>query len=118
MQITWSFAKSNIITGLYAAPGNAGTAEHADNLPEIDPCDSDMVIETCRKYKIDVVFVGPEAPLAAGIVDALHDAGIKAIGPHKEAAMLESSKAFSKDFMIKYNIPTADAKEFDNSAEI
>ena len=115
--ITWSFAKSNIITGLYAAPGNAGTAELADNLPEIDPCDSEMVIETCRKYKIDVVFVGPEAPLAAGIVDALQEAGIKAIGPHKEAAMLESSKAFSKNFMLKYNIPTADAREFDNSAE-
>ena len=69
--ITWSFARSNIITGLYAAPGNAGTAELADNLPDVDPCNSEKVIETCRKYKIDVVFVGPEAPLAAGIVDAL-----------------------------------------------
>ena len=115
--ITWSFAKSNIITGLYAAPGNAGTAELADNLPEVDPCDSKMVIEACRKYKIDVVFVGPEAPLAAGIVDALQEAGIRAIGPHKAAAMLESSKAFSKNFMLKYNIPTADAREFDDKTE-
>ena len=115
--ITWSFAKSNIITGLYAAPGNAGTAELADNLPEVDPCNRDMVIETCRKYKIDVVFVGPEAPLAAGIVDALQEEGIKAIGPHKAAAMLESSKAFSKNFMLKYNIPTASAEEFDNKAD-
>ena len=112
--IIWSFAKSNIITGLYAAPGNAGTAELADNLSDIDPCNKDMVIDACRKHRIDVVFVGPEAPLAAGIVDALHDAGIKAIGPHKAAAMLESSKAFSKNFMIKYNIPTAKAVEFDN----
>ena len=92
--ITWSFAKSNIITGLYAAPGNAGTAELADNLPDVDPCDSKKVIETCREYKIDVVFVGPEAPLAAGIVDALQAAGINAIGPPREAEMLESSKAF------------------------
>lgn len=109
--ITWSFSKSKSITGLFVAPGNAGTDDIAENLPDIDPCNNEMVIDVCKKYGIDYVFVGPEAPLAAGIVDDLQAAGIKAIGPHKAAAMLESSKAFSKNFMNKYNIPTASAIE-------
>ena len=115
--ITWSFSKSKSITGLFVAPGNAGTDDLAENLPDIDPCNSEMVVNACKKYEIDYVFVGPEAPLAAGIVDALHAAGIKAIGPHKMAAMLESSKAFSKNFMLKYNIPTASAIEFSSPKE-
>ncbi len=112
--ITWSFSKSKSITGLFAAPGNAGTDDIAENLPEIDPCDSGMVIEACRANSIDYVFVGPEAPLAAGIVDDLEKAGIKAIGPHKAAAMLESSKAFSKNFMNRHSIPTASSVEIDS----
>jgi len=115
--ITWSFSKSKSITGLFVAPGNAGTSDIAENLPDIDPCNSEMVVACCKQHEIDFVFVGPEAPLAAGVVDALHAAGIKAIGPHKQAAMLESSKAFSKNFMLKYNIPTASAIEIDSPKE-
>jgi len=115
--ITWSFSKSKSITGLYVAPGNAGTDDIAENIPDIDPCNSQMVIDICKKYGIDYVFVGPEAPLAAGVVDELQAAGIGAIGPHKAAAMLESSKAFSKNFMHKYNIPTASAIEIDSPKE-
>lgn len=115
--ITWSFSRSKSITGLFAAPGNAGTDDIAENLPDIDPCDSRAVIRACTENRIDFVFVGPEAPLAAGIVDDLKAAGIKAIGPHRAAAMLESSKAFSKEFMLKYNIPTAEAAEIDNPEE-
>ena len=112
--ITWCFSKSNSITGLFAAPGNAGTDDIAENLSDVDPCSSRMVIDACRENDIDFVFVGPEAPLAAGIVDALEAEGIKAIGPHREAAMLESSKAYSKAFMNRYNIPTAEAEEYDS----
>ena len=115
--LTWSFSKSKSITGLYVAPGNAGTDDIAENLPEVDPCNSKMVIDACKKYGIDYVFVGPEAPLAMGIVDDLSAAGIYAIGPHKAAAMLESSKSFSKNFMLKYNIPTASAIEIDSPKE-
>ena len=70
--IAWKFSKSNILSGLYVAPGNAGTEEIAENLPDVDPCDSTSVISACRKYKIDFVFVGPEAPLAAGVVEVRH----------------------------------------------
>lgn len=112
--IIWSFSKSKSITGLFAIPGNAGTDEIAENIPDIDQCDSKAIIEACKKNKIDYVFVGPEAPLAAGLVDDLHEAGIDAIGPHKKAAMLESSKAFSKEFMLRHNIPTAKAVEVES----
>ena len=115
--IAWSFSKSRSITGLFVAPGNAGTDDIAENIPDIDPCDGEMVVNACKKHEIDYVFVGPEAPLAAGVVDALHAAGIKAIGPHQQAAMLESSKAFSKNFMLKYNVPTASAIEIGTPKE-
>lgn len=115
--ITLSFSKSRSITGLFVAPGNAGTDEIAENLSDIDPCDSKMVIDACSKHNIDFVFVGPEAPLSLGIVDDLKKAGIHAIGPHKAAAMLESSKAFSKDFMIRNSIPTAEAVEVSSPEE-
>lgn len=110
--LAWKFAQSNRISGLYIAPGNAGTEEHGVNLPNVDPLDSDAVVKACRDRSINLVFVGPEDPLANGLVDALEDAGIPVIGPPKAAAGLESSKAFSKEFMTRYNIPTAGAQEF------
>ncbi len=115
--ITWKYSKSKRITGLYIAPGNAGTGELGVNLPEVDPENSEQVINACRQYGISHVFVGPEAPLAAGIVDELKNAGIPAIGPHKSAARLEGSKVFSKNFMKKHNIPTAGAIEFSDIAK-
>ncbi|MBN1649589.1 MAG: phosphoribosylamine--glycine ligase [Spirochaetales bacterium] len=110
--ITWKFARSNRISGLYIAPGNAGTEDLGENLKDVDILDSKSVIKACHDHKIDLVFVGPEQPLAAGIVDALEKEGVPAIGPNRESAQLESSKKFSKDFMVRHKIPTAAAKEF------
>ncbi len=112
--ITWKFAQSNRISGLYIAPGNTGTEAHGVNLPNVDPNDSEAVLKVCRNKSIDLVFVGPEDPLANGIADALEEAGIAVIGPNQNAARLESSKAFSKNFMKRHGIPTAMAYEFDN----
>ena len=115
--ITWKYSKSKRITGLYIAPGNAGTGELGVNLPDVDPENAVQVIDACKKYNISHVFVGPEAPLAAGVVDELNKAGFPAIGPHKAAARLEGSKVFSKNFMNKHNIPTASAIHFNNAAK-
>ena len=115
--VTWKYSKSKRITGLYIAPGNAGTGELGVNLPDVDPENPEQVIEACREYDISHVFVGPEAPLALGIVDELRNAGIPAIGPHKAAAQLEGSKVFSKKFMNKHNIPTAKATEFSDAVK-
>ena len=84
--ITWKFSQSNRISGLFTAPGNAGTEEHGVNLPNVNPNDQDAVLKICKDKLIDMVFVGPEEPLAAGIVDTLEAAGISAIGPKKNAA--------------------------------
>lgn len=112
--VAWKFAQSNRITGLYTAPGNAGTDELGENLPDLDPMDTEGVLDACRKKRIDLVFVGPEDPLANGVVDALTEAGIAAVGPGRAAARLESSKAFSKEFMHSFGIPTAGAIAFDD----
>ncbi len=110
--LAWKFSKSRLISGLYVAPGNAGTEEIAENLVGLNALDCDAVVATCRDKKIDVVFVGPEEPLAAGLVDRLNEEKIPAFGPHAQAAMLESSKAFAKKFMASHGIPTAQSREF------
>ena len=115
--ITWKYANSKRISGLFIAPGNVGTGELGMNLPDVDPADARSVIQACEENRINHVFVGPEAPLAAGIVDSLKERGIQVIGPHRDAAMLESSKAFSKEFMLRHGIPTAAAREFSDSGE-
>lgn len=113
--VTWKYARSKRISGLFIAPGNAGTAELGTNLPDVDPEKLDQVIGACETHGIDHVFVGPEAPLAKGIVDGLKERGIPAIGPHLDAARLESSKTFSKQFMLRHKIPTAGAREFSDA---
>ena len=113
--LAWKFARSNRISGLFIAPGNAGTEEHGVNLPNLDPNDAGAVLKACKSRSIDMVFVGPEEPLANGIVDILSESSIRVIGPGKDAARLESSKTFSKAFMHRHGIPTAGAKEFDNA---
>ncbi|MBI9103334.1 MAG: phosphoribosylamine--glycine ligase [Spirochaetales bacterium] len=110
--VTWKYANSKRISGLYIAPGNCGTGELGTNLPDVNPENIDSVLAACEEYGINQVFVGSEAPLALGIVDGLKEKGIPVFGPHKAAARLESSKTFSKNFMEKYSIPTARAKEF------
>lgn len=107
--LAWKFARSNRITGLYCVPGNPGTADLATNL-EFDPNDFEAVTAAAKMHGIDLIFVGPEAPLAAGIIGHLTREGIPAIGPGAESALLESSKTFAKAFMQRNAVPTAHAE--------
>ena len=109
--IAWAYSKSKRVSEIFIAPGNAGTNEIGINLSDIDPLNFDSVLQVCRGRNIDYVFVGSEVPLAKGIIDRLKEDGINAFGPHKAAARLESSKIFSKEFMIKHCIPTAIAEK-------
>jgi phosphoribosylamine--glycine ligase len=109
--LAWKIAASPLTERLYCAPGNAGIARECD-LVALDPADHAAVIAFCRAQKIDLVVVGPEAPLCAGIVDDLNAAGIKAFGPSKQAARLEGSKGFTKDLCKANNIPTAAYERF------
>jgi phosphoribosylamine--glycine ligase len=95
------------------APGNAGIAAIGRTVP-IDPTDADQVVELAKRESADLVVVGPEAPLVAGVVDALRAHGIDAFGPDREAAQLEGSKIFSKEFMARHGIPTAGFAIFDD----
>lgn len=108
--IAWKIAKSPKCTELFVAPGNAGTAKIAKNL-SLDPMDVDAVVDYCVEQGMELVVVGPEAPLVAGLVDALEAKGIRVFGPEKAAAELEGSKSFSKRFMDRYAIPTAGYSE-------
>lgn len=98
---------------LYCAPGNGGIAKDAECVA-ISAMDLDGAVSFAKENQIDLVFVAPDDPLAAGMVDRLEDAGIPAFGPNALAAEIESSKVFSKDLMKKYNIPTAGYEVFDN----
>jgi len=104
--LAWKLAASPLLTKLYAAPGNPGIAEQAE-LVALDIADHPAVVAFCLDKRIDLVVVGPEAPLVAGIADALRSAGIKVFGPSASAARLEGSKGFTKDLCARMNIPTA-----------
>jgi phosphoribosylamine--glycine ligase len=110
--VAWAFSRSKSISGLFVAPGNAGTHLLAANRPDIDPMDFDAIVDSSRRERIDLVFIGPEAPLAAGLADRLRQEGISSIGPPQKAARLEASKLFSKRFMRSHGIPTARAEEY------
>jgi phosphoribosylamine---glycine ligase len=105
--IVKALARSPQRPGLFCAPGNPGIAEDATCLPGVNPTDVEAVVAAAREQEIDLVAVGPEAPLVAGVVDALADAGIAAFGPTRGAARLEGSKAFAKEVMEEARIPTA-----------
>ncbi|MFW6273919.1 MAG: phosphoribosylamine--glycine ligase, partial [Halanaerobium sp.] len=109
--LAWKLAQSSRVEELYIAAGNPGTAEFGENL-EFDENNQEALLEFAVKEKIDITVVGPEAPLAAGIVDLFEKHGLKVFGPNQSAARLESSKAFSKELMQKYQIPTAAYKSF------
>ena len=109
--LAWKMAASPLLTKLWCAPGNAGIAQDAECVA-LDVADHAAVIAFCKANKVDLVVVGPEAPLAAGIVDDLAAAGIKAFGPSKAASQLESSKGFTKDICKANNIPTAAYERF------
>ncbi|QUS41279.1 phosphoribosylamine--glycine ligase [Tardiphaga alba] len=112
--LAWKLAASPLLTKLWCAPGNAGIAQEAECVA-LDVADHAAVITFCRDNKVDFVVVGPEAPLAAGIVDDLAAAGIKAFGPSKAAARLEGSKGFTKDICKANNIPTAAYERFNDA---
>jgi len=112
--LAWKLASSPLLTKLWCAPGNAGIAQEAECVA-LDVADHAAVITFCRDNKVDFVVVGPEAPLAAGIVDDLASAGIKAFGPSKAAARLEGSKGFTKDICKANNIPTAAYERFNDA---
>src|SRR6201996_749442 len=113
--LAWKIAASPLVTKLWCAPGNAGIAREAECVA-LDIANHTAVIEFCRKNEVELVVVGPETPLAAGIVDDLTAAGIKAFGPGREAAQLEGSKGFTKDLCSEFNIPTGAYKRFDSAA--
>ena len=111
-----AIAKSKKCDTLYCAPGNAGIAGVAECV-DIGAEDISDLVTFSQQNKIDLVVVGPEAPLVLGLVNELQEAGIKVFGPTKEAAILEGSKAFMKDLFAKYNIPTAAYGRFTDHAE-
>ncbi|MBR5348422.1 MAG: phosphoribosylamine--glycine ligase [Lachnospiraceae bacterium] len=113
--IAWKVAQSPRVTKLYCAPGNAGIAKIATCVP-IGVMEFDKMVAFAKEEKIDFVIVGPDDPLVGGIVDKFEEANIRVFGPRKNAAILEGSKAFSKDLMKKYGIPTAAYETF-NSPE-
>ncbi|ACI94350.1 phosphoribosylamine--glycine ligase [Afipia carboxidovorans OM5] len=109
--LAWKIAASTELTKLWCAPGNAGIARDAECIA-LDVADHEAVIAFCKANKVDLVVVGPEAPLAAGIVDDLAAHDIKAFGPTRAASQLESSKGFTKDLCRAHNIPTAAYERF------
>jgi phosphoribosylamine---glycine ligase len=114
--LAWKIASSALVTKLWCAPGNAGIAREAE-CAALDIADHGAVIDFCKTNAVELVVVGPETPLAAGIVDDLASAGIKAFGPSKAASQLEGSKGFTKDLCKEHGIPTGAYRRFDNEAD-
>lgn len=104
--MAWKVAQSPRLSKLYIAPGNAGTSSCGENIA-LNLDYHSAAIRFCKEKNIDLVLVGPEAPLAAGVVDSLTAEGIRCFGPKQAAAQIEASKVFAKDFMARYHIPTA-----------
>ena len=111
--LAWKAAQSPLVTKVFVAPGNAGTALET-NLENINIKATDIagLLNFAQEQQIDLTIVGPEAPLVIGIVDSFQKAGLKIFGPSKAAAQLEGSKAFTKDFLARHNIPTAEYQNF------
>ena len=115
--LVWKIAQSPQLTALHVAPGSAALAELAVCHPETKATDLDGILALAKREAIDLVVVGPEDPLAAGIADRLREANIATFGPSAAAAQLEGSKAFAKDFMQRHEIPTAAYAVFDDRAD-
>lgn len=115
--IAWKLSKSPKLEKLYCAPGNVGIAEVAECV-DIKAEDIEGICRFSKEHGIDLAVIGPEVPLAMGIVDELEKAGVKAFGPNKKCAQLEASKAFTKAFLARHNIPTAGYKEFTDKEEL
>src|SRR5438067_8872545 len=113
--LAWKLAQSPRVQKVFVAPGNGGTASETgvENVPLSGTA---QLIDFCRREHIHLTVVGPEAPLAEGVVDAFRDAGLKIFGPTRAAAQLESSKDFAKRFMVRHRLPTPRHKTFDDAA--
>jgi phosphoribosylamine--glycine ligase len=112
--LAWKLAASPLLTKLYAAPGNPGIAREAE-IVALDVDDHAAVTAFCKEHAVDLVVVGPEAPLVAGLGDVLRAAGIRVFGPSKAAAQLEGSKGFTKDLCARFSIPTAAYRRFSDA---
>lgn len=111
--LAWKAVQSPLATQVFVAPGNAGTAlEKGVQNVAINATDIPALVAFALENKIDLTIVGPEAPLVIGVVDAFKDAGLTIFGPTKGAAQLEGSKAFTKDFLARHKIPTANYQNF------
>ena len=115
--LAWKLSQSPKVEKIYALPGNPGMAKVAECIKDIPMEDNGNIVDFARQFAIDLVVVGPEAPLTCGLVDALEEAGISAFGPSRAAAELEGSKSFAKMMMDKYHIPTARFKVFTEAEE-
>ena len=111
--IATAVAKSARVEKIYCAPGNAGIAKIAECVPT-GVMEFDALADFAVEKKIDLAIIGPDDPLVGGIVDVFEERGIRTFGPRKNAAIIEGSKAFSKDLMKKYGIPTAGYENFDD----
>ena len=109
--ICWKLSNESNVEKIYCAPGNAGISSIAECI-NIGDSDIESWLKFAKENKIDLTIVGPEIPLVAGIVDVFEKEGLKIFGPNKKCAQLEGSKSFSKDFMIRHNLPTAKYKEY------
>jgi len=114
--LAWKLAQSPRVQKVYVAPGNGGTATES-GVENVALSDIPALIAFSKKEKINLTVVGPEAPLAAGIVDAFRDAGLKIFGPSRAAAQLEASKDFAKSFMMRHGIPTGLHRSFESADE-
>ncbi|MER3462760.1 MAG: phosphoribosylamine--glycine ligase, partial [Armatimonadota bacterium] len=112
--LVWKAAQSPLVSKLYAAPGNPGMAELAELVPITDVRE---LAEWAGRNAIELVIVGPEAPLVEGLADRLEERGVKVFGPRQQAAMIEGSKAFAKGLMERYGIPTASYRTFSDPIE-
>ena len=109
--LAWKLSQSELVEKTYVAPGNAGTAQDAENVP-IDALDFPKLIDFAKTHKIDLTVVGPEGPLSQGIVDAFESAGLRIFGPNQRAAQMEASKIFCKEVLNKALVPTARSQTF------
>ena len=112
--LCWSLKASSLVSHVYCSPGNGGISDIADCV-DVDVMDFSGIVQLCHSRSIDLVVIGPEAPLTEGLVDYLKTAGIKAFGPSHAAAVLEGSKGFTKDFCKRHGVPTARYERFEDS---
>src|SRR5262249_51403597 len=112
--LAWKLAQSPLLTRLIAAPGNPGIGRHAECIPVKDVA-IDEQVALARREHVDLGALGPELPLSLGLADGLAESGIAVFGPSQAAARIESSKAFAKDLMARYGIPTARFESFQDA---